>query len=73
MEQNQLFGGPFALGILNPHRDVVLLSPDGETTRIIQKAKGLAWRMGVVRGAENEMQERTGSGQVPSLLAERAR
>jgi hypothetical protein len=38
--------------------DLVLPSPGCEATRIIQKAKGLAWRMGIVRGVKNEMQER---------------
>ncbi len=58
MQEDEFFGGPFALRILNAHRDLVPLSPGREATRIIQKAKGLAWRIGIVRGAEKEMQER---------------
>ena len=50
LEQNQLFGGPFALRILNAHRDLVPFSPGCETTRIIQKAKGLG---GYCKGEED--------------------
>ncbi|SPP66572.1 hypothetical protein NITLEN_70162 [Nitrospira lenta] len=37
--------------------DLVLPSPGCEATRIIQKAKGLAWRIGIVRGGKIQMQE----------------
>ncbi len=55
MEQDQFFGGPFALRILNPHS----VQPFAlqRMTRNCQKAK----RLRIVRGQKIDMQERVGA------------
>ena len=55
MEENQRFGGPFTLRILNAH---AARSPIRRPIRNCQKAKGLATREDMVRTWENRGQGR---------------
>jgi hypothetical protein len=64
MEEDQFFGSPFALRVLNAHRLLVLLSP-GLRRSELNHLRSQWVTGGVVRGWEIEMQEREGAARCP--------
>jgi hypothetical protein len=70
MEQDQFFGGPFALRILDPHTS---LRSYPLTDKKQSESQGVSNGMVIVRGAEKEMQEWEGADRRSSVLAEAPR